>query len=79
MTLETCKSVIFLVNIRQKMQFNHFFADFLRKMMGIPEKVVFLQAVRGEIRTNKAFAIISRIAKKSVGNSDWYNKHGNNK
>ena len=31
--------------------------------------------VRGEIRTNeKAFAIISRIAK-SVGNSNWYNKH----
>ena len=25
------------------------------------------------------FTIISRIAKKSVGNSDWYNKHDNNK
>jgi hypothetical protein len=37
-----------------------------------------LPSVRGEIRTILALAIISRIAK-SVGNSNWYNKHENNK
>jgi hypothetical protein len=57
-----------------------FFIEKHKIILLIPEYLLSLPSVRGEIRTNKeAFAIISRIAKKSVGNSDWYNKHGNNK
>jgi len=59
--------------------FELFFAVFLLQRPYLQIKIVLLQSVRGEIRTDEAFAIISRIAKKSLGNSDWYNKHGNNK
>ena len=57
----------------------HWKANYSKDIFSFRGKFVSLPSVRGEIRTNEAFAIISRIAKKSVGNSDWYNKHGNNK
>lgn len=54
------------------------FSVFHSKSISFHNFFVPLPSVPGEIGTILALAIISRIAK-SVGNSDWYNKHENNK
>ncbi len=66
---------IFLIYLKQILLKKYLFQDFIVPLHRLSSFIgMIFQDIVGK---TKAFAIISRLAK-SVGNSNWNNKHGNN-